>query len=295
MIDITLFGPTAIVVDRAALRQQQIGGVKPRQVLEVLAVNLGSPVSKDRLADQLWEQSPPASYVATLESYVCVLRRHLGRGKESPLVTTRNGYLLDPDRVRVDLVECRRLLAAATNGSPALAVSRAEQAVSLMRGELLADQPYAGWAVRERERLAEQAVVGLTRAAELARLGADNEAAIRFARRATGQGVLTESAWQELMRALWSDGRRAEALRAYADLRATMLDELGIEPSPVTQRLYLEILNGTSSGRSRAQDRHEVRTLLRLLRQALEAGTGLDVASEPGLSEVARVLLRNPA
>lgn len=295
MIDISLFGPTAIVVDGVALRQQQIGGVKPRQVLEVLAANLGSPVSKDRLADQLWGQSPPASYVATLESYVCVLRRHLGRGKESPVVTARNGYLLDPARVRVDLVECRRLLAATANGSAELVVRRAEQALALIRGELLADQPYADWAVRERERLAEQVVVGFTRAAQLARLRGDLSSAVRLARCAAGQAVCTEAAWQELIQALWCDGRRPEALRAYADLRASMLEELGIEPNPVTQRLYLEILNGVSSRRSRAQDRIEVRTLLRLLRQALEAGSGLDVAGEPGLSEVARVLLRSPA
>jgi DNA-binding SARP family transcriptional activator len=97
------------------------------------------------------------------------------------------------------------------------------------------------------------------------------------------------------MRALWSSGRRAEALRAYADLRAGMLDELGIEPGPASQRLYMTVLRGSASGHGPTQERHEVRTLLRLLRQALEAGSGMDVATEPGLSEVARVLLRHPA
>ena len=297
MIEVRLFGPTVVLVDGVALAPAELGGVKPRQILEMLAVEVGAPVSKDRLADRLWENNPPASYVATLESYVCVLRRRLGagRGKQSPLTTTHNGYQLDPERTRVDLEDFRTLMTSAAEGPEASVIPDAERALAMMTGELLADEPYATWALRARESLSELVAAGCTRAAVLANRAGGHDRAVRFARIAADQGFFSETAWQELMRALWSSGRRAEALRAYADLRAGMLDELGIEPGPASQRLYMTVLRGSASGHGPTQERHEVRTLLRLLRQALEAGSGMDVATEPGLSEVARVLLRHPA
>jgi DNA-binding SARP family transcriptional activator len=290
MMDIKLFGPTVVVVDGVVFTASELGGVKPRQILEMLAVELGSPVAKDRIAEQLWEDQPPASYVATLESYVCVLRRRLGLGKGSALVTTNNGYLLDPERTRVDLVDFRTLLAS-SKGEPAdVVVDRTERALDLITGEMLASEPYAAWANHARETLDREIVTACTHAAHLANADGAHARAAHLAEQATGRGSFTETACQELMRALAAQGRRGEALQAYADLRARMIDDLGIEPGPVSRRLYLDILGRTSP--ARGSDRHEIRTLLRLLRQALDAGARPDPLTEPGLSEMALLLSR---
>src|SRR5262245_57405388 len=81
-----------------------VSGVKPRQILGLLAVRPGEPVSKEALAEYLWDGQPPRSYLATLESHVCVLRRQLGviSGRRSALATVSRGYLLDPSLVSVD-------------------------------------------------------------------------------------------------------------------------------------------------------------------------------------------------
>lgn len=301
MIDIKLFGPTVVLVDGVPLGAAELGGLKPRRILEMLALELGTPVSKDRLADRLWENQPPAAYVATIESYVCVVRRKLGvaSGKQSVLATTNSGYLLDPEGVRVDYADFRALLAQAATEPDPVAVELVDRALGLMSGELLVNEPYETWAEQERQELSDLIAVACTRGAQIAGAAGDTVRAVRLARVAADQGFFSETPWQELIRALWTAGRRAEALRAYADLRAGMLDELGIEPGPVSQALYMEVLRGVVPGRCRSADRHEnrheVRTLIRLLRQALEAGTGIDAYTEPGVSEVARVLLRNPA
>ena len=78
MIDIKLFGPTVISGAGSRLVGSDLGGSKPRQLLEMLALDLGAPVAKDLLAERLWDGRPPASYIATVESYVCSLRRRLG-------------------------------------------------------------------------------------------------------------------------------------------------------------------------------------------------------------------------
>ena len=41
---------------------------------------------------------------------------------------------------------------------------------------------------------------------------------------------------------LYRSGRQADALRTYADLRAALLDELGIDPSPALRDLEVSIL-----------------------------------------------------
>ena len=46
-----------------------LGGVKPRQILAILALAAGRPVSKEHLADLLWDGEPPKGYRGTLESY----------------------------------------------------------------------------------------------------------------------------------------------------------------------------------------------------------------------------------
>ena len=78
MIDIKLFGPTVISGAGTRLVASDLGGSKPRQLLEMLALDLGTPIAKDLLAERLWDGRPPASYIATVESYVCSLRRRLG-------------------------------------------------------------------------------------------------------------------------------------------------------------------------------------------------------------------------
>jgi DNA-binding SARP family transcriptional activator len=153
MLRIKLFGATAVLADGAVTPVSDFGGVKPRQILEILAATPGTPVTKDRLADLLWDGQPPKSYVGTLESYVCGLRRKLGHGpsKQSPLSTTSNGYLLDPAVVSVDLADFRALAARAATATPAEGLRLAQQAVVTLNGELLASEAYAAWACSERK------------------------------------------------------------------------------------------------------------------------------------------------
>ena len=104
MIKISLLGTTKVEVDGVVVPEASLGG-RLRQVLEILALNAGKSVPKEVLADHIWEGSPPATYVGTLESYVCVLRKRLGLvgGRRSALSTRDRGYVLEGDDVRVDV------------------------------------------------------------------------------------------------------------------------------------------------------------------------------------------------
>ena len=54
---------------------------------------------------------------------------------------------------------------------------------------------------------------------------------------------LNEWMHAQLIQALNGSGRRADALRAYQDLRNVLSDELGLDPAPELQRLQQEMLS----------------------------------------------------
>ena len=281
MIDIELLGATRVRSNGATLLARDLGGSKPRQVLEILALHLGRPVTKDALAERLWEDSPPRSYIPTLESYVCGLRRRLAElsGRPGVLVTTTGGYLLDATDVRVDVVELRMLLASGD-------LARMRRALDVRVDSLLADDPYAAWANRERDELADVRAEAHGWAAHVANAVGDSELAARFARAAVLARPWSEPAVQELMGALAGSGNSAQALIEYQALRTTLRDELGVEPSPATQALYMSILCAQEP-----QPANDVPVLVTLLKSALEAATGRGGLGTPEMVEVGRMLL----
>jgi len=291
MIKVRLFRATTVEIDGRTLPSEALRG-RPRQVLEILALAAGAPVAKDRLADLVWEGAPPASHHGTLESYICVLRRCLGvrSGRASVLATSPGGYQLVTPEVWIDLVEFRRLAREARPAAAAHAVDLSMQALELAGGDLLASEPYGGWAEHAREVFAHEAVTTYAHAAGLANgVGRFGDAAV-LSRAAVGHDRLAEAAWQHLIRSHWLSGHHGEALRAYAELRAAMVEELGDEPGRESQELYQAVLQHPGAPERRASG--ELRTLLRLLRQTLEATPGAHVpALDAGLSAAAMQVL----
>lgn len=286
MLMVRLFGVTEVAMDETGTTTRDFGGVKPRQILEILALASGTPVTKHRLAELLWNGEPPTSYIGTLESYICVLRRKLGlvAGRACALRTTTQGYLLDPSAVAIDLVEVRRLIRrAAQVAAPEARLRLAEQVEQSVRGALLGGED-AHWATEERDVFAREMAGSCTHAAADAMVLEDFDAAVRLARLAARYDPFAEVAWQHLMRALWATGRRCEALRAYFALRSAMLADLAVEPGPATRALYMQILCDetvpeTSTGTHIGP---EAEGLVALLRQVLETITGTEIAREEG-------------
>lgn len=290
MISIELFGEIRVSRDGEPCSKLQL---KQRQILAILALSPGQPVSRERLADQLWDGAPPASYLATLDSYMCVLRRavRLEAGRSSALATTPAGFVLQADdRVEVDLNWFHLLARAADEGTARPALEWAEEAVSLVNGVLLSEVPYAAWAVRAREGFARTLVGLCTRGAQRANGLGEYERASRLARLAVEHDPVCEEAWRQLMLAHWFAGGRGRALAVYAEYRASMADCLGDEPARESHELYMTILSSASGPGvgSEPPTLERIRTLLQLLRQELEATPGVRApALDAQLSEVA--------
>jgi two-component system LytT family response regulator len=94
----------------------------------------------------------------------------------------------------------------------------------------MADEPYAEWALHERDRLRELASRVLRVLAELDRANGDVEAAYRHLRRLAELEPLDTDVQRELLEVCLRRGRRTEAARRYHALRVRTMRELGQEP-----------------------------------------------------------------
>lgn len=243
MIRIRLFGTTEVWdLGRGAVITE-FRGIKERQILAILALYVGQPLAKTRLAKLLWDDHLPDSWHSTLEGYVSLLRRCIEPGvrpSRSMISTQRGSYCLRPDGISSDLAEFDALVAEAAPLAPADALPRLRSALLLARGEVLADERWT-WAGDIRHRYRAKVVNAAVRAARHAVTLGDVDTATDLAQRACDLDPLAEDAWTLLMAAHWLAGRRTDGLRCFAGLRTVLADELGIAPGRRAQRLHLLI------------------------------------------------------
>src|ERR1700755_377981 len=91
-------------------RPLALGGAKQRALLAVLLLHVNQAVSSDRLIDELWGESPPATAAKTVQVYVSRLRKELGDGRR---ITRAPGYLRRAEPYELDLGRFERLVAEA--------------------------------------------------------------------------------------------------------------------------------------------------------------------------------------
>lgn len=246
-LKITMLGALEVFGDGKVLQAHQLGGPKARQILEILLLHLGTPVSKGLLIDLLWDGRAPQAAISTLESYVSVLRRCLqpGSGKNGVLKTATGGYIIEACAVDVDLMRFDELVHRAAVLPDVQAHECLCQALALASGPLLGSELLPEWAETERRIHAARVTIVMAQCAELAlHLGLHAEAAER-AQCVLDTDPLNEQAWSVLVLALEASHNPVEGLRAYERCRVVLDRELGCTPGVVLRSAQHRLLNAT--------------------------------------------------
>jgi len=153
-----LLGPLQVVRGDATV---EIRAPKQRAVLAMLLLAQGRVVSVDRLISGVWGEDPPSSATASLQVYISHLRRALrdGAATASPIVRQPPGYYLDVPAGSVDVAVfsdcCARAAAAVEQERWVEALSAADDALALWRGDLLEDVGDQEWVTRDAARVRE--------------------------------------------------------------------------------------------------------------------------------------------
>ncbi|WP_328853571.1 winged helix-turn-helix domain-containing protein [Micromonospora globbae] len=239
-----VLGPVAVTTDDGT--PVRVPGLKVRTLLADLLAHHGTAVSTDRLVADLWGDAAPANPAAALQVRVSQLRRAFEEaepGGRDLLVSRPPGYLLRVGPGALDAIRFTDLAErAAVTSDPRPRAELLAEALRLWRGEPFADFADEEFVRPVAVRLAEQRLVALEQYVE-ARLdlgehaGVVGELADLVARH-----PLRERLRAAQVRALYRAGRQSEALASYADLRARLAEELGLDPGPELVALHRAIL-----------------------------------------------------
>ncbi|GAA4224497.1 AfsR/SARP family transcriptional regulator [Actinomadura meridiana] len=224
---------------------------KMRQLFALLLARSNQLVSMETVVQELWEEEPPKSAPATVQTYVYQLRKIIEGGRLVPdtrefLVTRPTGYLV---RVPPSELDVHVFAEEAKQGRALLAAGRAEEASQLLRhalslwtGPPFADVNRGPLLETHALDLREQRLHCLeSRIRADVQLGHDREL-IGELRWLVADNPFNEWFHGQLIMALSRAGRRNEALKVFDSLRRSLDRELGLLPSPEIQEIHQRVL-----------------------------------------------------
>ncbi|MFB6613114.1 BTAD domain-containing putative transcriptional regulator [Streptomyces sp. NPDC085524] len=245
-MEVQLLGTATVVCGDV---RRPIASKRVRTVLALLSLPPCTPMTAEQLMEELWGGEELENMRNALQANVLRLRKILGaltgrRGDEI-LCTVNGGYMLDLPRHTVD---AQHFLDLAVRGSalvrsdPSEAVRLLEEGLLLWRGPALLDM-YEGPRLQlEAAHLEEQRLCAREDLIA-AKLGTGDERGVIFElRRLTSQHPGRERFSEQLMLALYRDGRQTEALDVFHRTRRWLVEELGLEPGRNLSRIYQSIL-----------------------------------------------------
>src|SRR5262252_4800021 len=228
-------------------------------LLILLALDVGRVVPAYSLIERLWEDEPPANSGNALQSLVSRLRTALRQAAPGDQVIESHpaGYrlALAPDRIDAVAFE-----AQARDGGQALAAGDPlttrrilREALAAWRGPALADVSAARFASGPAARLEELRTGATLDLVEAGLALGEGDSLVGELRAMIATDPVAERPRGLLMRALYAAGRQAEALAEYNQARELFSAELGVDPSPQLEQIYLGVLRQDLPDGSRGQ------------------------------------------
>ncbi|MFF4810322.1 BTAD domain-containing putative transcriptional regulator [Micromonospora chersina] len=235
-----------------------LGTRQQRLILALLLARAGGAVSVAELVDVLWPSDPPPSAVNVVHRHVGMLRRRFepglpARAAGSVLIRDGAAYRLRTDGESLDLLRFRRLVARAGGGTGQPAVELYREALALWRDRCASDLRADGPAHPEFVAVDGERYAAVRAATDAALRAGHVHGVLPAIRLAAEREPLDEALRARLLLALAADGRRAEALAAYAGVERRLADELGIRPGADLRAARDSLLDhdagGSRSGR----------------------------------------------
>jgi predicted ATPase/DNA-binding SARP family transcriptional activator len=291
VLKVGLCGGVALEVDGRRIPDSSFAGRQGRLVWAYLVLERHRSVHREELAELLWPDRLPSSWTSSLSVVVSKLRRLLGDMGLDPTEALAGSFgsyrLLLTDEVWIDWeVAAERVEhaeAAVRSARFAAAVAAAEEATEIARRGFLSDD--CVWVDTQRDRLRDLHVRALVAQAQAHLEAGERGRAVIVAREALAVDELREASYRLLMQALAASGERGEALRVWERCRLMLADELGVDPAPETEAVYLSIL-GNEPVSSRPPQKLELPSgVVTFLLTDIEGSTGLWESQPEAMTE----------
>jgi DNA-binding SARP family transcriptional activator len=247
-IRVYLAGKVAVADGDRVADEGSFPGLQGRVVLAMLAAERERSLSHDELAEELWSGEPPPAWESGLKALISKLRTafsEVGLDGQTIAGAFRLYQLKLPPGSWIDL----EAAADALHRAETLArKERMDEAAGWALGaRAIATRPFleganGPWTERRRAWLRDVYLRSLEVLAEVWISRGDPVLAVADTEEALRSEPFRESLYRLLMRAHERAGNRAEALKVYERCAAFFAEELGVDPSPETEVIYLDIL-----------------------------------------------------
>ena len=249
-------GPLRVDTGVTTVDEHPFPGKQGLLVFAYLVLERSHPVARSDIADALWGDTPPGSVDKSVSAIVSKLRGLLRttemEARGAGLETHLGRYQLRlPAGIWVDVEAARHALDEAEGALRSQSIRQAWGPANIV--VTIALRPFlpgveSPWVGLQRVRLRQCLVRGLVCLSQVSLLNGEHGLGVQHATEIILAEPFREVGYQQLMRAHVAAGDRAEALRVYEQCRTQLSEELGADPSPQTEELYLGILRVPSAG-----------------------------------------------
>jgi DNA-binding SARP family transcriptional activator len=231
-VRIQLFGGFDLSYDGTSLT----GAISERlqSLLAYLLLHRDAAQSRQHLAFLFWPDSSDSQARTNLRRVIHELRQVLPTVEQLIAIDTKALQWQSDASFTLDVMEFEQAIAVGDGIS-------LQRAVDLYRGKLLPNC-YDEWIEPEQERLQQACIRAYKKLMQVLLEQQDYSAAIRYGQQLLRIDPLNEVGYADLMRAYTCSGDRANAIQVYHRCMSQLREELGVDPSPTTRKLYEKLL-----------------------------------------------------
>jgi DNA-binding SARP family transcriptional activator/predicted ATPase len=228
---------------------------KARALLAYMTVEMNRPHRRERLAGLLWSELPENTARAYLRRVLANVRRVIGDHKAEPPFLLIDRQTIQFNQAGDYWLDFQAFLTALKpDESGKIACRDLEQEItnfggSFLEGFSIPDSiAFEEWLLLQREKVERGMQDAFQHLVSASKQRGKYDRAMDFAKRWVDLAPWDERAYQELMRLLFQNGQRSQALGQYNRCRKLLWDELGVTPSAETDELYAAISEGQYEG-----------------------------------------------
>jgi DNA-binding SARP family transcriptional activator/Tfp pilus assembly protein PilF len=222
---------------------------RARDIFCYIATSKQRRISKDVLIEEFWPDEDPAVVEKNFHPTISHIRKALNSRqsvKQNFIIFRDGAYLLNPDlSYSIDTEEFESLITQAEAAKREKDTDNfrrsLESAYELYRGEFMTGV-YDLWVEDRRGFYAEQFGRIVSALAKLAASEKRWSATLKYAQEMLKADPFREDMHRLVMKALASQSKPAAVKKQFDEMSAILKNELGIEPSAETRRLYNELL-----------------------------------------------------
>ncbi|MDP2182837.1 MAG: BTAD domain-containing putative transcriptional regulator [Actinomycetota bacterium] len=248
---VKMFGGFDVSIGERVVGEREWKKRKARLLFAMLVLQQGRDVPRDQVHDHLWPEMDATRSRNNLYVVWSAMKGTLtpGAGKNDPCPYVQSvggvcrvvGELVESD---VAEFEALRAAAAAAGraGDATKALAAYERISEIYRGDLLPGDLYEDWFSEFRDRYRHEFGDAMLAGARLHEAGGEPAQALGLLRRGLRYDSWREDIYQAALRCQIATGQRSAAIDTYFACRSRLVDDLGIDPSSETTRLYQQVL-----------------------------------------------------